>query len=407
MSQLIEEDTINHFRNPRAQLGVPIGARQRAILSQEGLRAAREEIRTWPVYASTPLISLHGLAEACRVGKLYYKNEARRFGLKSFKALGGSYAVLQLLLRHLPRGATSHDLLTGQYREETSQITVCCATDGNHGRSVAWGAQQFGARCVIYLHSTVSKGREDAIAHLGAEVRRVGGSYDDAVSKAALDAEENGWFVVADTAYPGYMTVPKDVMQGYTVMADEVVQQVSEPPTHCFVQGGVGGFAAAVLAQLWEAYGEHRPRLILVEPDRAACLYESARQGSPTEVPGELDTLMAGLACGNPSLLAWEIIDEGIDDFITVTDGAAVEAMRLLAQGVNGDSPLVAGESAVAGLVGLLIARQRAELSDVLALDANSRVLVFGCEGATDEAIYHQLVGKLPNEIEERPRDDA
>jgi diaminopropionate ammonia-lyase len=407
MRQLIQHDTLHHFANPRAQRGTPIGERQRAVLSQEAMRAARDEIRTWPGYAPTPLVALDGLAKACDIARLDYKDEARRFGLNSFKALGGAYAVLRLLLQHLPPGVTSADLLAGRYREEASRITVCCATDGNHGRSVAWGAQQFGARCVIYLHPTVSQGREDAITQFGAEARRVPGNYDDSVRQAAIDAEANGWFVVSDTSYPGYMTVPRDVMQGYTVMVDEAVQQLPQPPTHCFVQGGVGGLAAAVLAQLWEAYGPDRPRVIVVEPDRAACLYESARAGSPTAVHGDLDTLMAGLACGEASLLAWEVLDEGIDDFLTVTDEAAVEAMKLLAQGIDGDSPLVAGESAVAGLAGLLIARQQPALSQALGLGADSRVLLIGSEGATDEEVYRELVGRPSEEIEAEARQHA
>ncbi|EWH02893.1 hypothetical protein Q427_06215 [Halomonas sp. BC04] len=314
---------------------------------------------------------------------------------------------MRLLQKHLPPGVTSADLLAGRYREEAARITVCCATDGNHGRSVAWGAEQFGARCVIYLHATVSQGREDAITRFGAEVRRIPGNYDDSVRQAAVDAETNGWFVVSDTSYPGYMTVPRDVMQGYTIMVDEAVQQLPEPPTHCFVQGGVGGLAAAVLAQLWEAYGADRPRVIVVEPDRAACLYESARVGSPTAVHGELDTLMAGLACGEVSLLAWEVLEDGIDDFMTVSDEAAVEAMQLLAAGVDGDAPLVAGESAVAGLAGLLIARQQPTLSEALGLDTDSRILLIGSEGATDEEVYRELVGRPSAEVEAEARNHA
>lgn len=297
--------------------------------------------------------------------------------------------------------------MAGRYKDIVSGLTVCCATDGNHGRSVAWGAQQFGARCVIYLHATVSQGREDAITRFGAEVRRVDGNYDDSVRQAARDAEANGWFVVSDTSYPGYMKVPRDVMQGYTIMIDEAVQQLPEPPTHCFVQGGVGGLAAAALSQLWEAYGPDRPRVVVVEPDRAACLYASVRAGSPTAVEGELDTLMAGLACGEVSLLAWEVLDEGVDDFMTVSDDSAVEAMRLLANGAAGDAPLVAGESAVAGLVGLLIARQQPELSAALGLDEASRVLVIGSEGATDEAVYRELVGRGSAEVENEALEHA
>ncbi|XKH61899.1 diaminopropionate ammonia-lyase (plasmid) [Halomonas sediminis] len=407
MHQLITQDSVRHYSNPQVLRGAPIGERQRTILSQEAMAEAREEIRTWPGYSPTPLVELSGLARAADIGCLYYKDEAKRFGLNSFKALGGAYAVLRLLKQHLPEGVSSADLLAGKHREEAARITVCCATDGNHGRSVAWGAQMFGAHCVIYLHPTVSQGREDAISRFGAEIRRVPGNYDDSVRQVAKDAKANGWFVVSDTSYPGYMTVPRDVMQGYTVMIDEAVQQLSEPPTHCFVQGGVGGLAAATLAQLWEAYGPDRPRVIVVEPDKAACLFESARVGSPTAVHGELDTLMAGLACGEVSLLAWEVLEDGIDDFMTISDEAAVEAMKLLAKGIGGDAPLVAGESAVAGLAGLLIARQNPALSEALDLDADSRVLLIGSEGATDEEVYQQLVGRPSAEIEAEAREHA
>ncbi|WP_253939496.1 diaminopropionate ammonia-lyase [Halomonas sp. THAF5a] len=386
---------------------MPIGDRQRAVLNLDAMHKARDEIRTWPGYAPTPLVSLKGLAKEAKVASITYKDEAHRFSLNSFKALGGAYAVLQLLKSHLPEEVSSSDLMAGRYKDIVSGLTVCCATDGNHGRSVAWGAQQFGARCVIYLHATVSQGREDAITRFGAEVRRVDGNYDDSVRQAARDAEANGWFVVSDTSYPGYMKVPRDVMQGYTIMIDEAVQQLPEPPTHCFVQGGVGGLAAAALSQLWEAYGPDRPRVVVVEPDRAACLYASVRAGSPTAVEGELDTLMAGLACGEVSLLAWEVLDEGVDDFMTVSDDSAVEAMRLLANGAAGDAPLVAGESAVAGLVGLLIARQQPELSAALGLDEASRVLVIGSEGATDEAVYRELVGRGSAEVENEALEHA
>ncbi|MGM0982124.1 MAG: diaminopropionate ammonia-lyase [Pseudomonadota bacterium] len=399
MRPLIPHDSVLHFANPRARRGELIGQRPRAVLTQGGMIEARDEIRCWPGYVPTPLVALDGLAVAARVGQVFYKDEAQRFTLNSFKALGGAYAVLRLLKSRLPAGVTTDDLLTGRYRDEVAGITVCCATDGNHGRSVAWGAQQFGARCVIYLHATVSQGREDAITRFGADVRRVGGNYDDSVRQAAKDAEANGWFVVSDTSYPGYMTVPRDVMQGYTVMIDEAVQQLAEPPTHCFIQGGVGGLAAATLVQLWEAYGAERPRLVVVEPEHAACLYASARAGAPTAVEGELETLMAGLACGEVSLLAWEVLDEGVDDFMTVSDAAAVDAMKLLAGGVGDDAPLVAGESAVAGLAGLLIARQDPALSQALDLDARSRVLLIGSEGATDESVYRELVGRSAAEV--------
>ncbi|MBY6206215.1 MULTISPECIES: diaminopropionate ammonia-lyase [Halomonas] len=399
MSSLIHQTRWRHVANPRRTTDTLIGERQRAVLNPQALHIAQTEIRRWPGYAPTPLVGLDGLAKACGVAVIDYKDEAERFSLKSFKALGGAYAVLRLIKRRLGEAVTSDALMRGEYRTALEGLTVCCATDGNHGRSVAWGASQFGVRCVIYLHATVSEGREQAIADFGAEIRRVPGNYDDSVRQAAEDAAEYGWCVVSDTSYPGYMDVPRDVMQGYSVMVDEAVAQMRQPPTHCFVQGGVGGLAAATLAQLWEAYGAERPRLVVVEPERAACLLASAEAGRPVAVEGELDTLMAGLACGEVSLLAWEVLDEGVDDYVAVSDEAAVEVMQLLAAGVAGDSPLVAGESAVAGLAGLLIAQQDPELGARLGLTAESRVLLIGSEGATDDDVYRELVGSSADEV--------
>jgi diaminopropionate ammonia-lyase len=215
------------------------------------------------------------------------------------------------------------------------------------------------------------------------------------VRQAARDAEANGWIVVSDTSYPGYTDIPRDVMQGYTIMADEALAQwPGEPPTHVFIQAGVGGLAAAVCGHLWETLGAKRPRVIVVEPDRAACLFESAAQGRAANIHGALDTIMAGLACGETSIIAWEILEEGASDFLTVADDAAAACMRLLGHGVDGDRPIVAGESAVAGLAGLLGAMARPALAKALALDASSRVLLFGSEGDTDPVLYEQIVGR-------------
>lgn len=395
---LISAEKLRRQPNPNARHG-EIGPRQRAVFPPAGHAAAQAEISAWPGYAVTPLYGLDGLARAAGLGKVWYKHEAPRFGLGSFKALGGAYAVCRLLKAELARrgiAASTADLLSGAHAAAVRAVTVTSATDGNHGRSVAWGARMFGAGCVIYIHKTVSPGRERAIAAYGAKVVRVPGNYDDAVRRAAADAEANGWFVVSDTSYPGYMEVPRDVMQGYTVMAAEAYAALPEPPTHLFLQGGVGGMAAAVAAQAWETYGAARPRIVVVEPENAACLFATAEAGHPVTVEGDLDTVMAGLACGEISLLAWEVLDEAADDFLIVPDSAAVAAMRLLAEGVGGDAPFAAGESAVAGLAGCLAAFAAPETAAVLDLGPHSRVLVFGTEGATDPETYALLVGHPP-----------
>ena len=374
------------FLNPNA--GTP-GV---VVLSDGGFRRAQAEITAWPGYAPTPLLDLAGVAQAAGIASVQMKDEASRFGLGSFKALGGAYAVAQVLGAELARRgvaaqAGSADLVAGTYSAATRAITVTCATDGNHGRSVAWGAQRFGCRCVIYVHATVSQGRVDAIARYGAEVRRVPGTYDDAVREAALMADAEGWFVISDTSYPGYITVPVDVMQGYRVMADEALDQwQGAPPTHCFMQGGVGGAAASVSVQL-RGRVKPRPMFIVAEPDRAACLLASAEAGEPVAIPGALDTVMAGLACGEPSILAWQELARASDAFMAVPDEAAVECMRLLAR-----LGIVAGESAVAGLAALLLAAADPAARAALNLGHDSRVLLFSTEGATDPALYKSLV---------------
>ncbi len=408
MSSLLPELQLQHIRNPAEQRGAPYGAAQRAILGGEHFKTAASQITRWPGYAKTPLIALNGLATLASINSIYYKHEASRFGLGSFKALGGAYAVSRLLIREIEKragvkGVDINDLLSRKYDAITSQVEVTCATDGNHGRSVAWGAERFGCLCTIYIHATVSQARADAIAAFGARVVRTDGNYDDSVRQAAEDAVEYGRFVVSDTSYPGYMDVPKDVMQGYAVMADEALQQLNgKLPTHVFLQGGVGGLAAAVVAHLWEKLGTDRPVFIVVEPDKAACLYESAKAGEPVSVKGDLDTVMAGLACGEVSLLAWEILKPGVAHFLTVDDQAALDTMCLLASGAYGESPIAAGESAVAGLAGLIGVLENPALRDELKLTADSCVLLFGSEGATDAALYQKIVGRTAQQVEQR-----
>ncbi|MBP0624124.1 diaminopropionate ammonia-lyase [Cupriavidus consociatus] len=392
--------------NPAAMPGAPYGARQQAVLGGEAFVRAAAQIRRWPGYAPTPLVALDGLAQAAGVAQILYKDEGDRFGLGSFKALGGAYAVSCLLVREIGSrlgvgDVSVDDLLSGRYADVVRDITVTCATDGNHGRSVAWGAQRFGCQCVIYIHATVSEGRKAAIEQYGAQVVRTAGNYDDSVRQAAEDAARLGRFVVSDTSYEGYMEVPKDVMQGYAVMADEALHQLPDDqlPTHVFLQGGVGGLAAAVCAHFWEALGDKRPRFIVVEPDKAACLYESARAGKPVAVHGDLDTVMAGLACGEVSLLAWEVLHPGAHAFLSIDDASALESVRLLADSRYGDAPIVAGESAVAGLAGCLGAMADPATRKQLGLSAASRVLVFGSEGATDVALYQRIVGRLPEDV--------
>lgn len=381
----------------------PWTAAQDAILSDAGLDTARETITHWPGYAATPLVALPALADRLGVGAIHFKDEGGRFGLGSFKALGGAYAVARLLQAQvsdrLGRPVAMAEITGRAHDDIVSGITVCCATDGNHGRSVAWGAQTFGARCVIFIHATVSEGRKTAIEAYGAEVRRCAGNYDDSVREAQETATREGWFVVSDTSYPGYMEVPKDVMQGYELMAAEAVDALDTPPTHIFLQTGVGGMAAAVTAHVVRRFGADRPTIVLCDPDKSACVLASIQAGEPTPVHGDLDTLMAGLACGEVSALAWEILRDHGDAAMAVTDDAAIAAMKWLAFPTGGDSAIVAGESAVAGLAALAAAMQDDDARRMLGLDATSRVLLFGTEGDTDPALYTQLIGQSGDAI--------
>lgn len=397
------EVLLHHHDRADARGGFP--ARLEEVLGAAACETARGVIRSWPGYRPSPLHALRGLADQLGIAGLYYKDESRRFGLGSFKALGGSYAVLRLLARELSestgRPVPDADVVAGKLSEAAGNITVVTATDGNHGRSVAWGAQMFGCRCFIYMHSGVSKGRAAAVEDLGARVVWVDGNYDDSVRQAAADAAEHGWFVVSDTSWEGYSEMPRQVMAGYTVMTDEIAGQLpgGVVPTHVFVQGGCGGLAGAVLAHFWRTFGERCPRFVVVEPDRADCLYKSARNGRRTDVHITDETVMAGLSCGEVSLLGWEILNAGANDYMTITDELVAPAMSLLAEGAAGDKPIVAGESAVAGLAGLIAARRNSNLSRRLGLDERSLVLVFGTEGATDPAIYRSIVGRAPEEV--------
>lgn len=370
-----------------------------SALPPSGFAAARDEIAGWPGYAPTPLFALPGLAGRLGLGNLWYKDEGSRLGLGSFKALGGAYAVFRHLAALVEaatgRTPSSAELIAGRYRALTGEVTVATATDGNHGRSVAWGARMFGCRCIVYLHATVSDGRHAAIAAYGAEVRRVTGNYDDSVRQCAAAAAAEGWQVISDTSYAGYSDVPRTVMQGYGVLAGELLEQLPPAvrPTHLFIQGGVGGLAAAVAAALWQAFGPDRPRVVVVEPGTADCLYRSAVAGRPMAVPGDLDTLMAGLAAGEVSLLAWEVLRAAANDFMTIPDAAAVAAMRALAEGIDGDPRVVGGEAGVGGLAGLIAAAADPAARQALGLDDGSTVLLIGSEGDTDPLLYQQLVG--------------
>ncbi|MBC6439726.1 MAG: diaminopropionate ammonia-lyase [Rhodospirillales bacterium] len=385
--------------NWRCERDAPYGPAQRAVMDHASRTAARDTISAWPGYQPTPLVELPGLAAGLGIARLRLKHEAKRFTLKSFKALGGAYGVMRILERET--GESIADIMAGRVKDKVAGVTVCCATDGNHGRAVAWGAGLAGARCVIYLHEHVSQGREDAIAGFGAEIARVEGTYDDSVRQAAEDAEANGWIVVSDTSRHGYEEIPAWVKQGYTVIMAEAMEQMGdEHPSHLFVQAGVGGLACAAVGPLWEDWGADRPICIVVEPHEADCIYQSAVQGHMANGLGSLETVMACLSAGEASPLAWAILETGADAFITIADRLVPEAMCMLASGET-DAPLVVGESGCAGLAGLMAVATDPNARAALSLGPDADVLLIASEGATDPTIYTGIVGRTPEEIGE------
>ncbi|MFC0281513.1 diaminopropionate ammonia-lyase [Falsigemmobacter intermedius] len=352
---------------------------------------------------ATPLVSLPALAGDLGLGALYVKDEGSRLGLGSFKALGGAYAMMQLVLdaaeRKFGERPAAEALLTPPVRAIAAGMTFACATDGNHGRSVAQGAALTGAQAVIFVHAGVSQGRIDAIAAFGARIIRVAGSYDDSVREAARVAEENGWTVLSDTSWEGYEEIPALVGQGYIALVTEALAQLPAPPTHVFLQAGVGGFASAVAAHLAVRLGAERPHITVVEPARAACVFESARAGQPVQVPDAAPTVMAMLECYAPSPIAFRVLARLADGFMTVEEEDAVAVMRRLAFPLPGDPAVVAGESGGAGLAGVMAALRDSDLCARIGLDARARVLVINTEGATDPEVYRQLTGADPHDI--------
>lgn len=336
---------------------------------------AQKRITEWDYYEATPLHSLPALADQGGLAAVYCKDEGSRFGLGSFKALGGAYAVALMV------------------DGEDKAVTVSCATEGNHGRSVAWGAQRAGVPCMIFLHEKVSAARELAIAQYGARIIRVPGSYDDAVRECARVSEENNWQIISDTTWEGYQDVPKLVMAGYSVLAQEVSEALKQPPTHVFLQAGVGGMAAALIACFSRCWQEASIRYVIVEPRDAACLQASARAGGAYRTtPGPFNTITAGLACGEPSRDVLPLIYEGSHMMLALDDHAIKYAMKQYADPIGSDPKIVSGASGAAGLAGLQTVLNTPVLREQLGLDRQSRVLLINTENDTDPQAYQAAI---------------
>lgn len=375
-----------------------------AHTDQEAVERAMAFHRTIPGYQPTPLVSLPALARELGVDKLWVKDESKRFGLNAFKALGGSYAIARWMGERL--GLTGDQLtfpaLTApEARERLGAVTFVTATDGNHGRGVAWAARELGQQAVVYLPKGSARERLENIRALGAQAEITDLSYDDAVRLAARKGEENGWVLIQDTAWPGYEEIPGWIMEGYTTLAGEIFDQLAqageEPPTHLFLQAGVGSFAASVLGSALCRWGKGCPVTVIVEPDQADCLYRTAKaaDGQMHPVTGQMHSMMAGLCCGEPCTLAWDILGPCADAFLSCSDDYAALGMRLLGKPRGSDPAIVSGESGAVGvgtLAGILQEEEFHDLCWTLGLDERSRVLCISTEGDTDRTNYQKIL---------------
>ena len=372
-----------------------------------GVRAFHRQL---PGYKPTPLVRLERLARSWGYTDIFVKDEGPRFGLKAFKVLGGSYAVARLVCQKLGRPLSEvpyAQLVSGEVREQVGQITLTTATDGNHGRGVAWAAERLGQKAVIYMPKGSAPARVAAIRSHGAEVEVTDLNYDDAVRLACRKADENGWYVVQDTAWEGYTEAPLWIMQGYMTMCAEAVDQLRAEdayPTHIFVQAGVGALAGAVVGYLAQVYREPQPKFIIMEPNNAACIFASAAagDGKPHAVKGALETIMVGLACGEPNPLSWKILRDIPSGYVSCADFLAADGMRILANPLRGDAPVEAGESGSVGIGLMDSLTNNADFEDLkesLMIGPDSTLLCFNTEGATDPVNYQEIVwhGKYPS----------
>lgn len=370
------------------------------FLNLESAKKVRSFHASFPVYRETPLVELKNTAKAIGLGSIYVKDESYRFGLNAFKVLGGSYAIGNYLAKRLGKSITEmpyDKLISEEVRKELGDITFVTATDGNHGRGVAWTAKQLQQKSVVYMPKGSAEERLMNIRAEGADASITDLNYDEAVRLANTQADQKGWVMVQDTAWEGYEDIPGWIMQGYGTMGYEAYTQLPEKPTHIFLQAGVGSMAGAVAGFFAAAYGEDRPIITIVEPNKADCIFRTAEAADGTLhfVTGDMDTIMAGLACGEPCSIGWNVLRDYADNFISCPDYTAAQGMRLLGNPEAGDTKVISGESG-ASAFGCVAEIMRdpslAELRTKLKLDENSRVLFFSTEGDTDKENYKSIV---------------
>jgi len=337
------------------------------------INEAVETISAWETYTPTPLIKLNKLNDELKFKEIFYKDEDKRFSLKSFKALGGAFAVDKIA-------------------KEKNNIIVATATAGNHGRSVAWGAQRLGLKCKIFISEFVSESRANAMRNLDAEVIRVKGNYDASLNECIKQSKINGWEIVQDVSWEGYKEVPKMIMAGYTIMIKEIIDDIKDNQfTHVFLQAGVGGMAAAMIAG-FASFSKQMPKFIIVEPENANCVFKSIENNKLSSVDIIQETIMGGMSCGDVSTVAWEILKNSANFCLTISDEKISTVVAMLSESKLSNEKIIAGECAVPGVIALIGLSKNKDYINKLNLNSESKILLFGCEGLTDSAMYEKLL---------------
>ena len=342
-------------------------------LSKKNIDEAYLSISEWVGYSPTPLVELNKLSKELNLNKIFYKDESKRFDLKSFKALGGAYAVEKV-------------------SKGNKDIVVATATAGNHGRSVAWGAKRLGLKCKIFISEFVSDARGNAMADLGAEVIKVKGNYEKSLIECIKQSTENNWQIVQDVAWKDYISVPKFTMAGYSVMMKEIIDQIqNDKITHIILQAGVGGMAGAMIAGI-ARYLDYVPETIIVEPDSAACVLESIKSGKIEKIDIKRESLMGGMSCGEVSLVPWEILKNSVKYCISLPDDDIAKTMKLLGNAIFSNEKIIAGENSAPGVISLIASCEDEKIKEKMKLNNNSNILLIGCEGDTDQEMYQKLI---------------
>ncbi len=377
-----------------------------SFLDKTTIDAVRNFHKRFTQYKETPLQNLNALATLYGVKAIYVKDESHRFGLNAFKVLGGAYAIGKYLAGRLdlPIEDLSLDYLKSDaVKEKLGTLTFVTATDGNHGRGIAWAARELGHKSVVYMPKGSSQLRLENILAEGAEASITDLNYDDAVRLANQYAEDTGAILIQDSSWPGYEEIPKWIIQGYATLTDEVMEQLEKlklnRPTHIILQAGVGSFASSVLGYFTALYGAERPISVIVEPNEAACIFKSAQigDGLAHNVTGFMPTIMAGLACGEPSMVSWDILRDYADMYLSCDDYVTELGMRRLANPIGSDPKIISGESGAVGMgvLDLLIKDSKYhDLAQLLKLGSNSRILLISTEGDTDPINYKKIIEK-------------